>query len=107
MSATSEAWARAKSIRLIFGAMAGDTPRGVSSTNKRSKPRCRKFRIAISQSVLCNVTLCNYFQLVLIFNECVPPFTMEFFTFQLRRNKARYLRGTFPHSPRLEPDLPL
>ncbi len=31
----------------------------------------------------------------------------EFFTFQLRRNKARYLKGTFPHSPRLEPDLPL
>ena len=28
-------------------------------------------------------------------------------TFQLRRNKARYLKGTFPHSPRLEPDLPL
>jgi hypothetical protein len=25
---------------------------------------------------------------------------------QLRRNKARYLRGTSPHSPRLEPDLP-
>jgi hypothetical protein len=28
-------------------------------------------------------------------------------TFPLRRNKARYLIGTFPHSPRLEPDLPL